>query len=80
MAASTAQQIRYLGAIVAAMSRGPDTPCSRRNFDLWTSTVAAERVAATKLCAGCMIYQRCGEIATANKETSGVWGGKDRGP
>ena len=78
MAASTAQQIRYLNAIVTAMSRGPATPCSRRNFDLWTSTLAADRVTATKLCTGCSILQACGQIATTNKETSGVWGGRDR--
>lgn len=80
MAATTTQQIRYLNAIVTALSRGPSTPCALRNFDLWTSTIAAERVTATKLCAGCSILQACGQIAVANKETSGVWGGKDRGP
>ena len=75
-----AQRLRYADVIITSLSHGPATPCNRRGYDLWTSALAADRATAAKLCTGCTILQACGQAATANKQTSGVWGGRDLGP
>jgi hypothetical protein len=66
---TVAQQLRYASTILTAMSRGPATPCSRRSYDLWASTLAAERAQAARLCGDCTILQACGQQADCNRET-----------
>jgi hypothetical protein len=44
---------------------------------LWLSDSAAERRVAAILCAGCPVFDPCGEAATARAEPFGVWGGRD---
>lgn len=77
-----AQRLRYLTAIVGAMSKGSPggTPCSNNDYTLWTSAIAADRAAAARACTGCTVLQSCGQQAVARRETSGVWGAKDYGP
>lgn len=64
-------------AIAAA---GP-TPCSA-NPDSWTDYRDEETTAAAAdLCQGwCPVLALCHAFATTNRETSGVWAGRNRTP
>ena len=74
--ATTAEQLKYALTIVNA--RGPATPCTTRGYHLWASTVAPDRATAARLCRDCPVLQSCGQQADSRRETSGVWGGRDR--
>lgn len=70
-----------LRALLAAIGESGPTPCMA-NPDAWTGDVEPDMTeAAVELCVGwCPVLTQCGNFATANRETAGIWAGKDRTP
>jgi hypothetical protein len=55
-----------------------DTPCQTDTEDKWFSVVRKVRAVAALRCVGeCPFAAECREIAAANDEKYGVWGGVD---
>lgn len=50
--------------------------CSRTDPDLFTSTSPSAINKAKAICQRCPVIEECLDHAIANKERSGVWGGK----
>ena len=55
---------------------GVDPPC--KGEPEWCSDDPGDREAAAHLCQPCPVLALCGAYATANQESFGVWGGRDR--
>ncbi len=55
-------------------------PC-RSDPDAWCDPPDQEAAEyAANLCARCPVLELCGQFANANRETSGIWGGRSRVP
>lgn len=55
--------------------QGDVTPCAGRSE--WTSSKAADKATAIRLCNDCPAKAACNEFAETNHETFGIWGGHD---
>jgi hypothetical protein len=67
-------------ALVRAANRGERTPCSDVSIrDMWVSEDQRQRQLAAHRCVEwqCPVLTECGLAAIANRETYGVWGGRD---
>lgn len=54
-------------------------PCSA-NPDAWWSDDDELAELAVNLCGCCPVLAECGQFATANRETAGIWAGRSRTP
>jgi hypothetical protein len=65
-------------ALLNLAAQGERTHCSDpATHHLWLSEHEAERATAVMLCDHCPIIDPCAAPATANRETFGVYGGRD---
>jgi hypothetical protein len=65
-------------ALLEAASRGQRPHCSDPiSGEMWLSEMEAERREAARLCRGCSVLRPCRDAAEAQRETFGVWGGRD---
>ncbi len=68
---------RRLHAALADADR--PAPCSSLP-DAWWSDDDEMAEAAVNLCGRCPVLAECGQFASVNKETAGIWAGRDRTP
>jgi len=69
---------RALVAVLVELdTMGVRTPCDQ-DPSAFVDDDAEVRRQAAKLCSLCPIRSQCGGFAAANRETVGVWAGKDR--
>jgi Transcription factor WhiB len=65
-------------ALVNLAAQGLRTHCSDAGTGgLWLSEQESERREAARLCRGCPVLRPCLTAAKAQRETFGVWGGRD---
>jgi hypothetical protein len=65
-------------ALLSAAANGLRAHCSDvATHHYWLSEFENERKLAMRACRGCPVFIECGAAAKANRETWGVWGGKD---
>lgn len=57
-------------------ARGEVTPCAGRSE--WTSSKAADKATAIRLCGDCACNAACNDYAESMGETTGIWAGIDR--
>lgn len=66
-------------ALVKAAAQGIRPRCGDwRDNNPWLSDDARLRLIAARWCGDCPLIVECGAAAKENKESFGVWGGKDR--
>lgn len=66
-------------ALTRAMLDAGPVPCAS-DPEAWTGDDPEEHAYAARACRRCPVLDQCRTFATANGETSGVWGGADRTP
>jgi hypothetical protein len=65
-------------ALLTIAAKGLRAHCSQpETHHYWTSELEAERALAALACAGCPVYEPCGDAARANGERWGVWAARD---
>ncbi len=69
----------WLALHFALLALPSPTPCAA-DPDSFTDPRPDDVAYLTGLCTGCPVLAECNAFATANKESAGIWAGKERTP